>query len=353
MRLVTSASRLMVATCLIFVVDVSLAHHSVAGFFDPNTPVEIEGVVKNTRWRNPHTVFLIDVTGESGEITTWTIESGALGVLRSRGLAREFVAIGDHVKVMGDSSLRSRPEMFARNMLLSDGKEVMLTAGSKPHFTASGGGGMLEAEFDEELIAAARQNADGIFRVWSTNIDERRSSGGRMLRGDYPVNAEAIEKRAQYDAGDEALLGCTSWSMPRLMSNPLPMEFVRDGDTIAQRFEENDSVRVIHMNSASSGAPDEFSIFGYSTGRWDGTSLVVETSRVTPERLDNVGTPFSEDMHLVERFTPNDDGSRLDYRLTVTDPNTFTESFEVGRYWIWRPEMQVGAYDCEQDQKLP
>jgi len=58
-------------------------------------------------------------------------------------------------------------------------------------------------------------------------------------------------------------------------------------------------------------------------------------------------------MQLVERFTPNNDGSRLDYRLTVTDPNTFAESFEVGRYWIWRPEMQVGAYDCEQDQKLP
>lgn len=353
MRLTATVSSLIVAFWLALTPYISLGHHSVAGFFDPNTTVEIEGVVQKVRWRNPHTIFLIDVTEESGEITTWTIESGALGVLRSRGLAREFVAAGDYVKVMGDSSLRSRPEMFARNMLLSDGKEVMLTAGSMPHFTLQSTGVMLESEFDDELIATARQSADGIFRVWSTNIDERPSSGGRMLRGAYPLKAAAEAKRSEYDAGDEALLGCTSWSMPRLMTNPLPMEFVRNGETIVQRFEENDSVRVIYMNADPSSAPDEFSIFGYSTGRWDGKSLIVETSRVTPERFDNVGTPFSGDMRLLERFTPNNDGSRLDYRLTVTDPNTFTEPFEVGRYWIWRPEMQVRAYDCEQDQKLP
>ena len=89
-----------------------------------------------------------------------------------------------------------------------------------------------------------------------------------MTSGRYPLNAAAKAKRAEYDAGDEALLGCTSWSMPRLMANPLPMEFLRDGDNIVQRFEENDSVRVIHMNSESSSAPDEFSIFGYSIGRY-------------------------------------------------------------------------------------
>ena len=76
-----------------------LAHHSVAGFFDPGDQVEIEGVVQKVRWRNPHTVFIVDVTEASGEVTTWTIESGALAVLRSRGLAREFVQPGDQVSV--------------------------------------------------------------------------------------------------------------------------------------------------------------------------------------------------------------------------------------------------------------
>ena len=80
--------------------------------------------MKTVRWRNPHTVSEVDVTGADGEIVTWRIESGVLGVLRSRGI--------DRVKIMGDSSLRSDREMFARNILLSNGKEVMMTAGSAP-----------------------------------------------------------------------------------------------------------------------------------------------------------------------------------------------------------------------------
>lgn len=328
------------------------AHHSVAGFFDPSTKVEIEGVVKSVRWRNPHTVFEVDVSGADGEVITWRIESGALGVLRSRGIDREFMKAGDSVKIMGDASLRSDREMFARNILLSDGKEVMMTAGSTPHFSASSGGSLLEAEFDPELIAAARANADGIFRVWSTNLEVRPFPGSIMFRGPLPVTDEAAAKRAEFDAGDEALLGCTEWSMPRLITNPLPMDFIREGGVILQRFEENDNVRRIHMDAATFEAPSENLLLGYSTGSWDGNTLVVTTSKVIPERLDGPGTPFSEQMVLLERYTPSEDGNRLNYTLRVTDPETFTESFEVERFWDWRPEIIVGPYDCDRNQTL-
>jgi len=328
------------------------AHHSVAGFFDPGKTVEIEGIVKTARWRNPHTVFEVDVTGADGEVITWRIESGALGVLRSRGIGREFVKVGDKIRVMGDSSLRSDREMFARNILLSDGKEVLMTAGSVLYFSARASGGVLEAEFDDEVIAAARSNADGIFRVWSTNIEELPSSGGRMLRGRLPLTAEAQAKRAEYNAGDVSLLGCTEWSMPRLMTSPLPMEFVWDDDVIVQHFEENDNVRRIHMGVAADERPGEYLMLGYSTGRWDGSTLIVTTTHITPDRLDNAGTPFGPNMLLVERFAPAENGSRMNYTLTVTDSATFTESFEVERYWEWRPEITVGAYDCDRDQKL-
>jgi hypothetical protein len=328
------------------------AHHSVAGFFDPTTKVEIEGVVKSVRWRNPHTIFEVDVSGADGAVITWRVESGALGVLRSRGIDREFMKEGDSVKIMGDSSLRSDREMFARNILLSDGKEVMMTAGSTPHFTASSGAGLLEAEYDAELIASARRDADGIFRVWSTNLEKWPYPGVIMFRGPLPMTEEAAAKRAEFDRGDEVLLSCTQWSMPRLITNPLPMEFVRDGDVILQRFEENDHVRRIRMGAATHEAPDESLLLGYSTGRWDGNTLVVMTSNVIPERIDGSGTPFSEEMALLERYTPSEDGNRLNYTLRVTDPETFTASFEVERFWDWRPEIIVAPYDCDRNQSL-
>ena len=281
----------------------------------------------------------------------WTIESGALAVLRSRGLDREFVQAGDNVRILGDNSLRSRPEMFARNMLLANGKEVMLTAGSAPYFSLENSAGMLEAEFDQAVIDAAIQNADGVFRVWTTDIESRAIPRARLFNELPPLTPDAQAKRSEYDASDESLLGCTEWSMPRIMTNPLPMEFVRDGSRIVLRLEENDGVRVIHMDSDLSVAPDELTTFGYSVGRWDGSTLVVDTIGVRPERLDNLGTPFSAEMVLQEHFTPTDDGMRLDYRLRIEDPNTFTEVIETGRNWEWRPEIQVRPYECHQDQQ--
>ena len=58
------------------------------------------------------------------------------------------------------------------------------------------------------------------------------------------------------------------------------------------------------------------------------------------------GVPQSDQISLVERFTPNADYSRLDYTLTVTDPVYFTETFELTRYFVWRPEMTVASYNC-------
>jgi hypothetical protein len=92
--------------------------------------------------------------------------------------------------------------------------------------------------------------------------------------------------------------------------------------------------------------PAKPSKFGFSRGRFDGTTLVVETERIQKQTFDPDGGPQSESMKLVERFTPNADNSRLDYRITVTDPVYFTRSFDLTRYFVWKPEMTVAKYNC-------
>jgi hypothetical protein len=164
-------------------VNTSSAHHSVAGFFDPDKLIEIEGVVAGTLWRNPHTGFEVEVTEFSGETTMWRVETGAISVLRARGLDREFLHLGDHVKVYGRESVRGRTEIFADNLLLSSGAEVLLTVGSARYFTRIGGGELLASVYDEEAEAAARRDVDGIFRVWSSDLEEIPLSGVRMFHG--------------------------------------------------------------------------------------------------------------------------------------------------------------------------
>ena len=330
------------------------AHHSVAGFFDPDEFVEIEGVVTRALWRNPHTEFHVEVTSPAGEVTLWRVETGALGILRVRGLDREFVQVGDRVSVRGDRSLRDQPEVFARNLLLANGKEVLLTTRSSPWFTRPGAGELLESVYDEEIEHTARLDADGLFRVWSTDLGEIPHSGVRMFHGDYPLTEVAEARRAAWDAGDSSLLECTEWNMPYIMYNPLPMEFVRQGDDILLRFEEDDNERLIHMNKdADYGTtPDVHTLLGHSTGYWEDETLVVATMNMEANVLDFLGTPFSSAINLVERFTPSADGRRLDYTLSITDPQTFTEPFEVERFWIWRPEIAVNPYECGKAQRL-
>ncbi len=335
-----------------FVPYISSAHHSVAGFFNPNELVEIEGVVTATLWRNPHMEFEVEVAAPSGEVTKWRVETGGLGVLRARGLAREFLRVGDRVRVMGNESLRGLSEVFARNLLLNSGKEVLLTVGSARYFSLLGTGELLESIYDEETERAARRDSDELFRVWSTNIEEIPSSGARMFQGDYPLTEEAEVRRAEWDPGDIDLLGCTEWNMPNLTGNPLPMKFVRQGGDILQRFEIDDNERLIHMSGDPGNDPNVYTPLGNSVGRWEGDSLVVETTNIESDVLDFRGTPFSSAINLLERFTPNSDGSRLDYRITITDPDTFTEPFELARYWIWRPEIPLGNYACGEEQQL-
>ncbi len=56
---------------------------------------------------------------------------------------------------------------------------------------------------------------------------------------------------------------------------------------------------------------------------------------------------------MIERFTLSEDESRLDYRVTITDPATFTGSFDLTRYWVWRPEIPLGSWRCGESQDVP
>ena len=326
-------------------VAVASAHHSTGGFYDPNQVVEIEGTVTSVSWRNPHTLITVSVLEENSEPVEWRIETGAISVLRSRGLAREFLHPGDQIKVAGDPSTRGRPDIFAHNILLEDGKEVLLTVFSEPRWTGGNSSQLLESVYSEAAAQRARQTADGIFRVWSTVLGDPDSFP--MFKQDYPLTALARDARDDWDPKDTTQLGCPPLGMPLMMASPLPIEFVRKDNDILIRLEELDAERLIHMTADAIVPTEEFSLAGYATGRWEGDTFVVETTNIDYHRFDDEGTPQSKGIRLVERFAPSTDRGRLDYTLTITDPDTFMEPFDLSKYWVWRPEIEVEPYECD------
>ena len=62
--------------------------------------------------------------------------------------------------------------------------------------------------------------------------------------------------------------------------------------------------------------------------------------------LNNAEILLSDDAEIVERFVLSQDEERLDYRLIITDPATFTEPVTRGRHWLWRPGESIQLFEC-------
>lgn len=320
------------------------AHHSQAGLFDSNATIEVTGIVKSVSWQNPHGHIIFTVTDDTGKAVDWDAETASVSVLRNRGFDVAVLQAGDKVTIAGAPSRRNRPEILARSMLLPTGYEF--TFGSATAYFPEGKAGKVWGKaVIEGDVAAATATADGVFRVWSTIMSD--PAAFPMFKGGYPINAAAREKLKEWNPLDNDLLRCGTKGHPLIMISPLPMEFVRQGnDQILLKIEEYNVRRVIHM-SPNAQPPAEHSQFGFSRGRFEGNTLVVETDHLQPQYFDSDGVPQSTEMRTVERFIPNADYTRLDYRITINDPVYFTEPFDLTRYFVWKPENTVHTYECD------
>ena len=323
--------------------DLVHAHHSQSGIFDSRKTIEVTGVVKSISWRNPHGQILLSVKDEKGVETIWDAETASISILRNRGVDGSLIHVGDRVTIAGSPSIRARPELLARSVLLPNDTEF--TFGSAAPYFAAGKAGRLAGSSVKAAgdVAAAKAKADGVFRVWSTIMSD--PAAFPMFKGGYPLTAAGKAGLAKWNPRNNILLKCGTKGTPLIMISPLPIEFSKQGDTIVMRLEEYDSVRTIHMDPKAV-APATHTLFGFSRGRWEGTTLVVETDHIAAGYFDHEGTPQSDQIKTVERFIPNADYTRLDYVLTTTDPVNFTRTFELKRYFVWKPENRVSPYEC-------
>ena len=187
---------------------------------------------------------------------------------------------------------------------------------------------------------------DGV-STWVSDLDDPDANPGSLFAGlAWPLTEKATQVAAKFNpVTDTTTEGCTQKGMPAIIRQPFPIEFVDRGDTIELKMEEYDTRRTIHMRAAATADVPRTPL-GYSVGRWDGSSLVVETTRLNEPYLNSTGAPMSPAAKLVERFAPSADGSRLNYTLVITDPDSLTTSIVGNRSWVWRPDEKVMPFNC-------
>src|SRR5688572_4717207 len=97
------------ALMLVFAITAP-AHHSFAGQFDSNASMEIEGELIEIRWANPHAHMKVR-TVEKGQVVVWDLETAGASQLVRSGVLREYLVVGQKVRVAGWPPITSAREM--------------------------------------------------------------------------------------------------------------------------------------------------------------------------------------------------------------------------------------------------
>jgi dienelactone hydrolase len=145
---------------------------------------------------------------------------------------------------------------------------------------------------------------------------------------------------------------CLGAGMPAAMlgAGGYPMEIIQRPEQVTIIYELHGETRRVYFGERNAPEPDRVpGRTGYSSGRWEGQVLVVETDNLV-EALDQRTTPHSADARIVERYRLDGvdaQGRRLLVAdVTMTDPAFYTEPVRLTRRWSQVPNGRLLPYDC-------
>jgi hypothetical protein len=120
---------------------------------------------------------------------------------------------------------------------------------------------------------------------------------------------------------------CYLPGVPRATYLPHPFQIVQSQNVIIMTYEYAGAVRVINMGAPTK--PPAESWMGWSNGRWDGETLVVDViSQMEDTWFDRAGNFHSDALHVVERYTPRS-ADTLNYEVTIEDPKVFSRPWKI------------------------
>ncbi len=159
------------------------------------------------------------------------------------------------------------------------------------------------------------------------------------------------QKEAQPPAfGNDPIMGCNPWGFPRLLfrtGDQMEILSVRDQERIIMWFQKMWMPRMIWMDGRELPVDPDPRWLGYSVGRWEGDTLVIETTGFDDRAwLDRYGNVYSYDMHFEERWR-RVDRDTLEVAYTLEDPgmyeNTWVSDTKVFRRQAWELSEQMCA----------
>jgi len=304
----------------------ALAHHSDAGY-DQERVIGFEGTVTRFLWRNPHITVYVETRNEAGELVEWGVETGSTPIMTRSGWSRDVFAPGDVV------SVRGHPDR-------QHGAHAMMISIEK-----SDGSVWIQDETDTVATASA-MSLDGVWK----GIGATTGPFGRALNA-MPLTPAGEAARASYNFQAESpIRDCRPPPPPgsTVASTVYLNGFEVQEDRVIIRSEFFDAERIVYLDERGHPENGERTNLGHSIGRWDGDTLVVDTTLFAEHRSSNgTGVPSGPNKHVAERFSLSEDGTRMIVEVELEDPDYLVGTFRATKELLYTPHLQLFRYDCD------
>ena len=166
-----------------------------------------------------------------------------------------------------------------------------------------------------------------------------------------PAAAAILQERRAGFAKDIPLTRCLPAGVPLVNALPAPYKLIQTPGVIAMLYEQDTSFRQIFVDGRKLPDDPQPSWYGYSVGKWDGDSLVVDTAGFNDRSwLDAFGHPHTEAMRVTERFQRRDFG-HMEVQITVDDPTMYTRPFTIKLHQRLLPDTDLIESFCLENEK--
>lgn len=288
----------------------SMAHHSRSNFLLKEI-VTVEGTVTEYSWKSPHVWMKVEGLDGRGETVTWLLEGNAIPPLRQRGWTKESFKVGDKIIAAGNPDRDPEKKIMFLESITTDDGEILYNFALPPE----------EQARIEALLKPTEPSTD-FSGMWV-----RVASSEYFLLGSFDppkgwkLTARGQAQLAEFDLANDPFLRCHTTAFPRLTYAPFGHRWVRYEDRIEIEKEHNPNKRTIWLNMKEHPEDIEPSRVGHSIGWFEGDTLVVDTIGFVHDPWGNYrGIDSSEQKHVVERYTLDEDGFGMHMQLTQYDP---------------------------------
>ena len=188
--------------------------------------------------------------------------------------------------------------------------------------------------------------------IWQTDIKFNFNLASDLKPEDVPMLpwGKALYQERQDNKGKDDPEGfCLPAGVPRISGVPFPEKIIQTPTEIVILYETRNTFRQIFLDSHAVIKDPNPTWMGYSTGKWVGDTLVVETTGFNEKTwLDDDGHPHSEAMKVTERFRRPDFG-HLFIDITIDDPKAYAHPWTATEEFRVDADGELIEYVCNEN----